>query len=649
MTEHIISLQTALTNGHLELEKATVDNNNVIGREKALSYFTNIIVEQKNFQKEYFLEYKRLSKENVLSHLASFNADFEEIIEEEKKVWKQPISKKYVLHHKIEKLHLKIDYFLNQIKNIIYEEIDKREYYFIQMIFIYLLANILMLSIVIYSRYHNNKLFKTLKKSEASLADAQKTTHIGSYEFNVKTQTFIASDETFNIMEIEDKESFNSYNDFISLLHSDDVVKFENNYFDSIKNKTNTRFIYRVVTHKNKNIKYIEKRSRHIFDDFGNHIKTIGTLQDITKQYKAQKEVNRLKMVIENSPISIVVTDIDANITYVNPWFCKVTGYNNEEILGKNPNILKSGYTKYQEYTDLWNTITNKKNWSGIFKNKRKNGQTYWESATIVPIDDENGKIINYLGIKQEITEEVRLKAELANKEELMIAQSRHAAMGEMIGMIAHQWRQPLSVIAMGANNLIVDVELNELNEENIKEETDIILKQTEHLSKTIDDFRNFFRQDKEKEEVKLGDVMKEALQIIGKSLENMQISFSLKHSDRYTIKTYSRELLQVYINILKNAKESLAENKESNRHIDIDIKSDGAFMITSIYDNGSGIDEQIIEKIFQPYFTTKDEKTGTGLGLYMSKTIIEKHLLGKIKAYNHDKGACFEITLPIK
>ncbi len=132
--------------------------------------------------------------------------------------------------------------------------------------------------------------------------------------------------------------------------------------------------------------------------------------------------------------------------------------------------------------------------------------------------------------------------------------------------MIAHQWRQPLSVIAMGANNLIVDVELNELNEENIKEETDIILKQTEHLSKTIDDFRNFFRQDKEKEEVKLGDVMKEALQIIGKSLENMQISFSLKHSDRYTIKTYSRELLQVYINILKNAKESLAENKESNR-----------------------------------------------------------------------------------
>ncbi|MCD4668430.1 MAG: hybrid sensor histidine kinase/response regulator [Sulfurimonas sp.] len=257
-------------------------------------------------------------------------------------------------------------------------------------------------------------------------------------------------------------------------------------------------------------------------------------------------------------------------------------------------------------------------------------------------------KKLNYLNknLKKEVEKEIEKNKD---KEEIMIAQSRHAAMGEMIGMIAHQWRQPISVIAMGANNLLVDIELHEVSEENIIKESQNILKQTKYLSKTIDDFRNFFRPNKEIEEISLAEVINEAKLILGKSLEYSQVELSIKHENIHKVKTYSRELLQVYINLLKNAQEALIENTEKDRRIDILVSIDTDNVITTICDNGGGIDESIIEKIFDPYFSTKDEKIGTGLGLYMSKTIIEKHLHGSLKVYNTKGGACFKLSIPME
>ncbi len=260
-----------------------------------------------------------------------------------------------------------------------------------------------------------------------------------------------------------------------------------------------------------------------------------------------------------------------------------------------------------------------------------------------------NGELIKSVGTIQDITELEQSRQELIHKDKIMIAQSRHAAMGEMISMIAHQWRQPVSVIAMGANNLLIDIELDTLNQKSIKTESRNILKQTEYLSKTIDDFRNFFRPDKEMEEVKLEAVIYEAQKIIGSDLENHNITLSVEYDKSYIVKTYSRELLQVYINLLKNAKEALIENRENNRNINIVISSDDTNLITTVCDNGGGIESDTIDKIFNPYCSTKSEKNGTGLGLYMSKTIIEKHIQGKIEAYNFEDGACFKISLPIK
>ncbi len=368
---------------------------------------------------------------------------------------------------------------------------------------------------------------------------------------------------------------------------------------------------------------------------------------DITTEYKDRHDLVKFKKIIETSPVSMVITDVDGNIEYVNPWFCQTTGYSYSEAIGQNPKILKSDFHPKEDYIELWEEITHNHVWSGTFKNVKKSGEEYWESAIIAPIKNESGLITNYIGIKQEISEQVYLRQELIDKEEIMIAQSRHAAMGEMIGMIAHQWRQPISIIAMGVNNMLVDIKLEELSQETFQAQAESILYQTEYLSKTIDDFRNFFRQDKEIEEVQLADIMQEANKIIGASLQDNNIALHVQNRASLHVKTYSRELLQVYINLLKNAKEAIVENSIKEGKISVVISENNQKLITQVCDNGGGIDKEIIAKIFDPYFSTKDEKTGTGLGLYMSKTIIEKHLYGTIKVVNTQEGACFTLEIP--
>ncbi|MFA9373577.1 MAG: PAS domain S-box protein [Poseidonibacter sp.] len=368
------------------------------------------------------------------------------------------------------------------------------------------------------------------------------------------------------------------------------------------------------------------------------------------KKISLKKELTKLKIAIEHSPISIVITNKDGDIEYVNPHFTEVTGYTFSEAVGKNPKILKSEFTKPNEYAILWETLISKKTWKGTFKNINKQGEEFWESAIITPIYDNptDKKITNFLAIKQEITKEIYLEEELKNKEEMMIAQSRHAAMGEMISMIAHQWRQPISVIAMIANNNLLDLELGLIDEDELKEQSNSILTQTSYLSETIEDFRNYFRPNKEKEIISPNEVINESLKIINQSLENNNIKLRLLIKDNSEVEIFSRELLQVLLNILKNAKEALDNKKIKNKNILIFIKKRNKNIRIGIYNNGGTINKKISKSIFDPYFSTKTEKMGTGLGLYMSKTIIEKHLDGELSFKNYKRGVCFFIDLPL-
>jgi len=239
--------------------------------------------------------------------------------------------------------------------------------------------------------------------------------------------------------------------------------------------------------------------------------------------------------------------------------------------------------------------------------------------------------------------------SDLYKKDEIMLIQSRQAIIGEMISMIAHQWRQPIANISMIANKILVDIYLENFDLIELEKMAEHINKNTQELSKTIDDFRNFFKPNKEIETIKISTIVKDTISIVGKSLENRNIVIEvIKNDDILEIKTYPRELMQVFINILNNAKDAFIERNTSNPTISISAEQSSEHsIIIKICDNAGGINETIIEKIFDPYFSTKNEKNGTGLGLYMSKMIIEKHLIGTINVFLENGGTCFKIGLP--
>lgn len=246
--------------------------------------------------------------------------------------------------------------------------------------------------------------------------------------------------------------------------------------------------------------------------------------------------------------------------------------------------------------------------------------------------------------LKHKVNEAIKV---LKKQDEMMIAQSRQAAMGEMISMIAHQWRQPLSIISMSVNNMLLEAELEGLSEESIEKELNGILKQSEHLSKTIDDFGNFFRPNREKEEIVLKSAIKDTIDIIGDSIKNNNISLTVNNHVDISFVGHKRELIQVVMNLLSNAKDAVLEHLKVDRKIEISTNKYGENIIIKVCNNGACINEDMLVKIFEPYFTTKTEKNGTGLGLYMSKTIIEKHFLGNISVENHAEGVCFIVSIP--
>jgi nitrogen-specific signal transduction histidine kinase/CheY-like chemotaxis protein len=292
-------------------------------------------------------------------------------------------------------------------------------------------------------------------------------------------------------------------------------------------------------------------------------------------------------------------------------------------------------------------TIVENSTFSSDFSITVKDGSQKFLTETCKTTFDKNNKAIYTIGTIQDISKYKKLYENLSKNEKIMVAQSKYATMGEILTMIMHQWRQPITTISMTANNLLVDIELEELEEENVKKSADTITKQTQHLSQTIDDFRSFFRNVKLPEDTSIKNVLDDTINIMIHSLTNSEIKVDFNIVNDVNIKTFKRELLQVFINIIKNAKDALVENRPSDRFIKIELTSTDDNIEILISDNAGGIPKDIIAKIFDAYFTTKDESTGTGLGLYMSKKIIEENLNGKLNVNNIDDGVCFSIILP--
>ena len=395
---------------------------------------------------------------------------------------------------------------------------------------------------------------------------------------------------------------------------------------------------------------------------------------------------------IENSNI-VSKTDINGIITFVNDEFCKISGYSYDELIGQNHNIVRHPDVQASSFEVLWKTILDKKPYKATVKNLTKDKKTVYLNTTITPILDDFGNIIEFIAIRYDVTFEVELKKSLEQKEKeleelnqnlelkvleqtkqlkelnktiekrvqeeiskndekqkLLFCQSRMASLGQMLGNIAHQWRQPLTEL----NLTLFNMKKASLNKDEKKVEE--LYKESKNLisgmSSTIEDFTNFFNPLKEKKSFEIKDVINEVLTILKKVIEQEEIKIKVDVPINYKVLGVSNELAQVLINLIQNSKDAFRQNEIKDKNIFISLKEkknlDKKSVILDIEDNAGGIKEENLDSIFEPYFTTKHKSQGTGLGLFMSKMIIEKSLEGTLSHKNINGGSIFEINIPI-
>jgi len=393
---------------------------------------------------------------------------------------------------------------------------------------------------------------------------------------------------------------------------------------------------------------------------------------------------------IENSNI-VSKTDINGIITFVNDEFCRISGYSRGELIGSNHNIVRHPDVPKETFELLWKKILSKQVYKSTVKNLAKNGSTFYVNTTVVPMLDSRGQIEEFIAIRYDVTNTIKLTEALKKKEEeleqlnatleervqaqtmmlrdlnrnlerrvqeelaknrekerLLFQQARLASMGEMIGNIAHQWRQPLSELGIYMYKLKKFCMSNQRDtfEETYEDSKRVIKK----MSQTIDDFRNFFNTNKPKEIFLVNDVIDDALMMLKGTLKSEQITVRVTAEEKIAVFGYKSELTQVIINLITNAKDAFLEKTGHNRYIDIHVaRFDGETLTVTVRDNAGGIKQEILEKVFEPYFTTKQASLGTGLGLYMSKMIVENSMNGRIEVCNAGDGACFDIKVPIK
>jgi signal transduction histidine kinase len=267
---------------------------------------------------------------------------------------------------------------------------------------------------------------------------------------------------------------------------------------------------------------------------------------------------------------------------------------------------------------------------------------------TVSKINKKLKKVQKELSLLNQTLEE-RVKEEVnknRKKEKMMLHQNRLAQMGEMISMIAHQWRQPLNNLSVLNQTILLKHKLSKLDDEIMEDFKHNSKKQIHQMTQTIDDFSDFFKPDKEKTNFFIDEALNDTIEILKPLFEKNKIDINLNIEDKYSLFSYKNEFGQALLNILNNAKDALIENEIENKKIDIHINKENQHILLNIKDNAGGISDEIIENIFDPYFSTKDEKNGTGLGLYMTKIIIEDHMGGRISVQSKNDNSTFSIRL---
>lgn len=453
----------------------------------------------------------------------------------------------------------------------------------------------------------------------------------------VKRYAFGVLDHYIDIIKFDKKEyDCPTIIDFLKYLKKYDVRA--NHLFlicTAFKNAI-IEYIFKIVD--NPSFLLIEEMNRYFELNFSS------VLDSYSKSIKDVEVALTKSIAVVDKYVIMSKTDINGIITSVSSAFCKISGYSSEELIGQSHNILRHPDMPKEIFEDLWENISSSFVWEGEIKNRKKNGDSYWVQTTIHPNFDNMAKIISYDAISQDISSQKRLE----QQHNLLVEQSKAAAMGEMISMIAHQWRQPLQSVSILIQKLpITKMIEGKITDELLDDVVNQITLQLDYMSKTIDDFRNYFRPNRKKQKVLIDHVFRKSIDFLAQLFKMDSIEIIIDNKIKDVVELHLNEIIQVLINLMKNSRDALVEKKEDNRKIYLRAYLLDNKIFIEIEDNAGGIYEHIIKKIFDPYFSTKLKKNGTGLGLYMSKNIIEQYSNGRLLVSNSNIGAKFTIELP--
>ncbi|MGD9222102.1 MAG: PAS domain S-box protein [Desulfobacteraceae bacterium] len=385
-----------------------------------------------------------------------------------------------------------------------------------------------------------------------------------------------------------------------------------------------------------------------ILDDAGNPQFLLGISEDITERIQSQASIRKLSQAIEQSPVSIVITDIDGRIEFINAKFTQVTGYTFAEALGRNPRILKSGGTSDEEYKRLWETISSGGVWQGKFQNRKKNGELFWEQASIAPIRNTENAITHYLGVKEDITERKKLEEQLQQSQKM-------EAVGQLAGGVAHDFNNMLGVIMGRAELALEKVSPDDSLQRDLEEIIAAGLRSSEITRQLLAFSR---KQTIEPKILDLNEAIEGMLKLLRRLIgEGIDLAW-LPGANLWPVRIDPSQIDQVLANLCINAKDAIGgvgkitiETHRAEFDDAYCAKHEGfhpgEFVMLTVSDNGSGMDKPTMKRIFEPFFTTKGLGKGTGLGLATVYGIVKQNT-GFINVYSEpEHGSTFKIYFP--
>lgn len=374
----------------------------------------------------------------------------------------------------------------------------------------------------------------------------------------------------------------------------------------------------------------------------------LGLSRDITERRRTEDSVRKLSHAIEQSPVSIVITDITGKIEFVNTRFTHVSGYSREEVLGRKPNILKSGVTHPEEYRRLWETISSGGIWRGQFHNRKKNGDLFWERATIAPIRNSQNVITHYVAVKEDITEHKQLEEELRQAQKM-------EAIGQLAGGVAHDFNNMLGVI-LGSTEMSLD-QMDPSDP--IHASLQVIRRAAERSADLTRQLLAFARKQTIAPRVlDLNETIEGMLKMLRRLIgEDIDLAW-FPATKVWPVKVDPSQIDQILANLSVNARDAISgvgkvtietnsatfDNAYCAEHAGF---VPGDFVMMAVSDNGCGMDRQALNKLFEPFYTTKSMGKGTGLGLATVYGIVKQNN-GFINVYSEPgHGATFKIYLP--